>query len=132
MQERGDCLAEMLGEFPAFAGPTNCCVDKYFSLGTVLEQKIIGLLRETSPSLFVICLEPLLIRLLLDEEIERVRTNEGDLLEVSVAYADDDTTLVKNSKENLDRVTNIFNEFEMISGLSLNKKKPLSYHWDPQ
>ena len=77
-----------------------------------------------SPSLFVICLEPLLIRLLLDEEIERVRTIEGDTLDINVAYADDDSTLVQNSRENLEKVTNIFNEFEMISGLSLNKKKP--------
>ena len=82
----------------------------------------------SSATIFIFCLEFLLIRLKLDPRLERIviddpRSTTGlETLETS-GYADDISEFVNASAENLETIKLIFNEFFLLSGLELNKSK---------
>jgi hypothetical protein len=79
-----------------------------------------------SPLIFNICLEPLLLRIALSNEITGI-THIHDGIEHRAAlvraFADDTSIICKLSIDNINRILSIFNSFESLSGLSLNISK---------
>ena len=74
-----------------------------------------------SPLLFIICLEILLIRLIVDVNVEKVTIESNQTvhnLGIGQAYADDLSPILKNNIRNLNHVTEIFEEFYNLSGLN--------------
>lgn len=82
----------------------------------------------SSATIFIFCIELLLIRLKLDPLLEKViisdpRSSVGpETLETS-GYADDITTFIDASAHNLEMLKTLFNEFFLLSGLELNHTK---------
>jgi len=82
----------------------------------------------SSATIFIFCLEFLLIRLKMDQTLERIviddpRSTTGlETLETS-GYADDISEFINASAENLVTIKTIFNEFFLLSGLELNQSK---------
>ena len=82
----------------------------------------------SSATIFIFCLEFLLIRLKLDPNLERIIINDPrsstgpETLETS-GYADDITEFINASSHNLEYIKTIFNEFFLLSGLELNQSK---------
>ena len=78
-----------------------------------------------SPILFIICIEPLLMRLQLDPDLEKITTRLGKIVDPAIGYADDLTLFFKNTLENIARISDIFSNFYSISGLKLNERKTI-------
>ena len=85
-----------------------------------------------SPYIFILVLEILLIRIKLDNNLLKVnikadgykQEDGGDInIPVNSCFADDMTVVIKETKENLIYVRDIFVEFSEISGLEINEGK---------
>ena len=71
--------------------------------------------------LFLVCFEPLLEKIRCDNNVKGLTIN-GVSIKVS-SYADDLTIIMDGSEKSLLRCMNIFDDFELASGLKLNKHK---------
>ena len=73
-----------------------------------------------SPYLFILCIEIIAHKIRNDNSVQGIRF--GDCEVKQVLYADDMTIFVAN-KESIRRVESIFADFEMLSGLRVNRDK---------
>ena len=84
-----------------------------------------------SPYIFILVIEILIIKLVAEsgQGIEMCRSMQdlawqsGIEIGIAEAYADDLTIMFKMSEDNLNKVLGILNEYEKVSGLSINKNK---------
>ena len=85
-----------------------------------------------SPYLFILVLEILLLRIMLDERVTKIKLNTpnyskedgGDLdIPVLQCFADDMTCVIEETEKNLVMMKSIFEEFAALSGLEINEKK---------
>ena len=83
-----------------------------------------GVAQGDAPSglLFIICLEPLLWRLLLDPSISHPVFSNGNSLADS-SFADDVSILVEGESENITNCKTILDNFSKLSGLKINVEK---------
>ena len=83
-----------------------------------------GVAQGDAPSglLFILCLEPLLWRLLLDPSISHPVFSNGNSLP-DASFADDVSILVDGKSENIINCKNILDSFSKLSGLHINVEK---------
>ena len=73
-----------------------------------------------SPYLFLLCIEILALAIRKDRQVEGIQFQNHEIKQI--LYADDISLFVKNT-HSLDRLQYLFEEFEKISGLKINKGK---------
>ena len=71
--------------------------------------------------LFLLCIEPLLSKIKSAPRVKGIQVYESTVK--LTAYADDITVVMDGTEDSLRECTNIFYEFQKISGLSLNRQK---------
>ena len=85
-----------------------------------------------SPYLFILVLEILLLRIMLDDNVTKVkisndnyRTEDGGNLWIPAlqCFADDMTCVIEETEKNLVAMKGIFEDFALLSGLEINEKK---------
>ena len=74
-----------------------------------------------SPTLFVLCIEPLLLAINRDSRIKGLELQDGSTKKIS-CFADDITALC-HSSEDVTRIFDLLGEFEECSGLAVNVDK---------
>lgn len=73
--------------------------------------------------LFIMCMEPLLLNIENNPEIEPLNTAQMGLLPKVCAYADDVNGIIKNTRASLQALFNEYNRLTKVSGLELNAEK---------
>ena len=73
-----------------------------------------------SPYLFVLAIEILTLQIRNDDKIKGIKLGQSEIKQVLYA---DDITLFLQDKESIERVQQVFEAFEKISGLKVNKDK---------